>query len=172
MNIDKNEIVFVTATRVNSTKKLETVIDAVETLTKKGISFKYVLIGFSENEYCNQLKDYISSKNLEAVVVTLPFITREEMINYYNMADIGLWTQAAISIFEGLGTGLFLLLPKKNNVSHILMPSTGSYYSEDDLSEVFEKSISVFSKVNRSKKADESKSLFSFNVIANKLIGS
>ncbi len=170
LGIDKDEIVIITTTRVNSAKNLEKVIDVVEALSIKAIRFKYVLIGFSDNEYCKQLKDYISRKKLENVVITLPFISRKEIINYYNMADIGLWTQAAISIFEGLGTGLFLLLPNKRNVSHILTPETGDYYFEDNLLETVEKNISEAVKVGRSKKADESKYRFSFNRIANKLI--
>ena len=172
LNIAKDELVVVTATRVNAAKKLEQVIDAIEVLSNKGIRFKYILIGFSENEYCTQLKDYISSKKLEEVVITLPFIPRKEMVNYYNMADIGLWTQAAISIFEGLGTGLFLLLPQKNNVSHILNETTGNYYAETNLLEQLENSFSSYSESTRAENATASKMHFSFNTIAKKLIES
>lgn len=170
LNIEKDEFVVVTATRITAAKKLEKVIDAIEPLSEKGIPFKYVLIGFFENEYSKQLKDYISSKKLESSVLMLPFIDRKQMVNYYNMADVGLWTQAAISIFEGLGTGLFLLLPQKNNVSHILNLKTGSYYSDDNLREVLEKSFLVLSEATRVKNTVDSKAQFSFNTIAKKLI--
>jgi glycosyltransferase involved in cell wall biosynthesis len=170
LGIGKEGFVMVTATRVTAAKKLEKVIDAIETLVKKGKPFKYVLIGFSDNEYSQQLKDYISSKKLESTVLMLPFIDRKQMVNYYNMADIGLWSQAAISIFEGLGTGLFLLLPQKSNVSHILKVETGSYYAENNLMETLEKSFSTILNTNRAKNAAESKARFSFNTIAKKLI--
>ena len=168
--ISDNELVLITATRVNPAKKIEKVIDAIEVLTKKGLSFKYILIGFSDSEYSQQLKNYISNKELNDVIITLPFIDRKEMVNYYNMADIGLWTQAAISIFEGLATGLFLLLPSKKNVSHILNSETGRYYSEDDLYSILGKSVVEYNPNLRTKIAKEAKSKFSFDIIAKKLL--
>tara|TARA_B100000809_G_scaffold104252_1_gene102791 strand:+ start:1731 stop:2870 length:1140 start_codon:yes stop_codon:yes gene_type:complete len=170
LGIEKDELVMVTATRVTAAKKLEKVIDTIETLVKKGKPFKYVLIGFSENEYSQQLKDYISSKKLENTVLMLPFIDRKQMVNYYNMADVGLWSQAAISIFEGLGTGLFLLLPQKSNVSHILTGETGNYYAQNNLVETLETSFLTVLNTNRAKNAADSKAQFSFNTIAKKLI--
>jgi glycosyltransferase involved in cell wall biosynthesis len=172
LKIDNTEIVVVTATRINEAKKLEKIIDAIAEIVNKGISLKYVLIGFSENEYCKQLKAYISNKKLNDVVLTLPFIPRKQMVNYYNMADIGLWSQAAISIFEAQGTGLFLLLPDKQNVSHIISKETGIYYTEKELFNALEESVrqAKINLTNRTTIAEKSKKQFSFKTIANNLI--
>ena len=168
--IKKDDFVLVTATRVNPAKNIEKIIDAVEVLSKKHSQFKYVLIGFSETEYCKQLKYYISEKKMGGKVITLPFVKRKKMNNYYNMADAGLWTQAAISIFEGLATGLFLFLPSKKNVSHILNKKTGIYYAEDELLLALEKSMLEYNPDSRMLNANKAKTQFSFKKIANNLI--
>lgn len=168
--INKEEVVLITATRITPGKKIEKVIDAVDVLSKKGIRFKYVIIGFTDNEYCHQLKGYITDKGLNDVITTLPFISRSEMNKYYNMADIGLWSQAAISIFEGLATGLFMLLPEKKNVSHILSENNGVYYSELNLLNSLKKSILNYNIDLRAEFEKNAKSKFSFNIIAQNLV--
>jgi glycosyltransferase involved in cell wall biosynthesis len=170
LGIKKDDFVLVTATRVTPAKNIEKIIDAIELLSKKQPHFKYVLIGFSETEYCQQLKDYISTKQLKRTIITLPFIDRKEMNNYYNIADAGLWTQAAISIFEGLATGLFLFLPSKKNMSHILNKETGRYYSEDELLLSLEKIVLDYNSDSRVLNANNVKAQFSFNNIAINLI--
>lgn len=172
--IEEQTPVLITATRIVPAKKLEILIDAIDQLKQKDTRLKYVLIGFSDNEYSKQLKKYINDKQLDDVILTLPFMPRLEMVNYYNMADIGLWTQAAISIFEGLGTGLTLLLPNKKNVSHILSDEMGKYYSEKNLFITLEKTISEIkhNDTNRCKLAVNNKAAFSFKKIATNLIKS
>ncbi len=172
LGIKQDELVIITATRITPAKKIEKVIDAIESLTKKGLVFKYVLIGFSESEYCSQLKKYISSKQLNGVVIALPFIARQEMNNYYNIANLGLWTQAAISIFEGLATGLFLLLPDKKNVAHILTDKMGYYYRENELSINLENSIRDYNSNIKNEIAESANIRFSFSVIAQKILNS
>lgn len=54
----------------------------------------------------------------------------EDVRKYYNAADVGIFTRAAISIFEALATGLFLFLPQQNNVKHILNDENGNYFNE------------------------------------------
>ncbi|NBG66130.1 glycosyltransferase family 4 protein [Acidiluteibacter ferrifornacis] len=170
LGVDEDSLVLITATRITPSKKIEKIIDALEILSKKGWRFKYVLIGFSNFDYCEKLKSYISEKGLDEVVITLPFMPRDKMNSYYNMADIGLWTQAAISIFEGLATGLYLLLPSKRNVSHILSEETGEYYSEHDLIEKLEKSVRDYSLANREELTKKVSAKFSFETIAKKII--
>jgi glycosyltransferase involved in cell wall biosynthesis len=169
LGISSDEMILVTATRVNKTKQLEKIIDTIELIAKNGTKFRYVIIGFSNDEYCRELKKYIRSKNLEQVVLTLPFMPRKEMVDYFNMADLGLWTQAAISIFEALGTGLFLLLPQKKNVSHILTKSTGDYFLEANLMNKLAEYINSIPG-NREENEVASKTHFSFKVIAKNLL--
>lgn len=170
LGIQDDETVVVTATRITSAKKFETIIDAMATLSRKGLKFKYVLIGFSNDKYCQELKKYIADRQLEDVVITLPFIARNEMNDYYNMADIGLWTRAAISMFEGLATGLFVLLPKQKNVSHILSGNRGIYFNQEDLLNHLEESIVKYDSETRPEIAKVAKSNFSFDTLAHNLI--
>lgn len=170
LGIEKDDLVVITATRITSAKKIENVIDAMATLVSRGHKFKYVLIGFTEHKYSQELKDYITSKELNDTVVTLPFISRSETNDYYNMADIGLWTRAAISMFEGLATGLFVMLPAQKNVSHILEGNRGAYFSPESLLKDLEESIKNYDSSTKKMIAEIAKSKFSFDAIAQKLI--
>ena len=170
LGIEKDELVVITATRITSAKKIENVIDAMATLVSRGYKFKYVLIGFTEHKYSQELKEYITSKELNDAVITLPFISRSETNDYYNMADIGLWTRAAISMFEGLATGLFVMLPAQKNVSHILDGNKGVYFTLESLQEDLEESIKNYDSSAKKTIAGIAKSKFSIDAIAQNLI--
>ena len=170
LGIEERELVLITATRITSAKKIERIIDRIAVLSNKGIRLKYVIIGFTESKYCQELRNYIIEKDLGSAVIDLPFATRNEMNGYYNMADLGLWTRASISIFEGLATGLTLLLPDRKNVSHILTANNGLYYTEENLLNRLEECVSSYDSTSKATVAKTAKAQFSFNVIAQKLI--
>ena len=172
LNIKKNDFVLITITRVVAIKKLDEIIKVVEGFINKGIEIKYVIAGFTDNEYGKQLKEYIRDQNMQDYILTLPFISKQEMMAYYNMADIGLWTRSTISLFEALGTGLFLLLPDQPNVNHVLNEETGNYYLLNNLHEILENSINKvkLSQNDRVVIAERAKDQFSFLTIANNII--
>ena len=86
------------------------------------------------------------------------------------MADIGLWTRAAISMFEGLATGLFVMLPAQKNVSHILDGNKGVYFTLESLQEDLEESIKNYDSSAKKTIAGIAKSKFSIDAIAQNLI--
>ncbi len=53
----------------------------------------------------------------------------KEINAYLNAADIGVWPrQPAVSIQEAMGTGIFVVLPRTNEVSHLLREGSGQYF--------------------------------------------
>ena len=122
--------VLITATRVTAFKQLEKVIACVNQLNQGTDKLHYVLVGFGEDEYATQLKQHIAQQSNAAYMHCFPFQDHAGLRSFYAAADFGLWTNAAISIFEALGTGLPLLLPQKTNVSHILEPGQNGLYYE------------------------------------------
>lgn len=130
LGISSDGILLATATRVVPEKKLEAVIDLVEKVNNKGIALNYIIVGFQDDDYGRQLKAYIAEKACATQIYCKPFSDVSQIRKYYNAADIAIFNRAAISIFEALATGLYLLLPKQKNISHILNESNGSYFNE------------------------------------------
>lgn len=136
----ENSLALITATRVTPKKNLEKVIDLFDNLIDKGIKLKYFIIGFQGDPYSEGLKEYINSKNNPKSFICLPFLSHSELRSYNSMADYGLWLKAAISIQEAMGTGLRVILPKKDSVNHLLDEGVnGFYFEEADFEERVEK---------------------------------
>ena len=130
LNLPDDELLIITATRVVPEKNLEKIIDIIDECNQNNISITYLIIGFHDDNYGENLKNYIQQKAFSTKIKTLPFMKAEDVRKYYNAADIGIFTRAAISIFEALATGLYLFLPQQNNVKHILNEKNGNYFNE------------------------------------------
>lgn len=130
LNLPDDELLIITATRVVPEKNLEKIIDIIDECNQNNISVTYLIIGFQDDNYGENLKNYIQQKTFSTKIKTLLFLNAGEVRKYYNAADIGIFTRAAISIFEALATGLFLFLPQQNNVKHILNGENGNYFNE------------------------------------------
>lgn len=130
LNLPDDELLIITATRVVPEKHLEKIVDFVDTCNQQNISVTYLIIGFQEDDYIRNLKSYIHQKAFSSKIIMMPFMKTDKIRNYYNAADIAIFTRAAISIFEAMATGLYLFLPQQNNVKHILNDTNGHYYNE------------------------------------------
>ena len=128
--IAEHDTLLITATRIVPEKSLEKIIDLVDRANKKGYHINYLIVGFQEDDYGKQLKQYIDQKEYKNRIITKPFASAAQTRKYYNAADSAIFTRAAISIFEALATGLFMILPQQKNISHILTTENGIYFSE------------------------------------------
>lgn len=168
LGLSEQDNCLITATRVAPEKGLEKEVDLVEEINKKGTKLHYVIVGFQRDTYGESLMQYIAKKEYKSRIICKPFSNALQTRKYYNAADVAIFNRAAISIFEALATGLFLLLPKQQNIIHILNNENGSYFqqlSEDTiLASLQEK------KNDRLKRVELAKS-FSYNRIAAQIIG-
>ncbi|MBI2280425.1 MAG: glycosyltransferase family 4 protein [Bacteroidetes bacterium] len=167
LGLSDNDNLLITATRVAPEKGLEKVIDLVDELNKKGAQFHYLIVGFQNDAYGDSLKAYIAQKECKNNIICKPFSASAQTRKYYNAADAAIFNRAAISIFEALATGLFLLLPEQQNIIHILNNENGSYFkhlSENILLESMQKM-----KNDRLKRVELAKT-FSYNKIAEQII--
>jgi len=165
--IVEEESLLVTATRVVPEKGLEKIVDLVDAANKKGVSISYLLIGFQDDDYGKELKQYIAQKEFKDKIICKPFSSAEQTRKYYNSADVAIYSRAAISIFEALSTGLFILLPEQKNISHILTSETGIYFESLSI-EVLLESIEN-RKEGRSKRVNEAKK-FSYRNLAKQIL--
>lgn len=167
LGISAHETLLITATRVVPEKGLEKIIDLVDIVNKNGVHINYLIVGFQEDEYSKKLKEYIAQKEHKNRIICKPFATTSQTRKYYNAADTAIFNRAAISIFEALATGLFLLLPQQKNISHILTKENGVYF--DRLTEeVIIESIN-HQKENRGYRVNAAKK-FSYTNLAHQIL--
>ena len=167
LGISLHDNLLITATRVVPEKELEKIIDLVDAVNKKGFHINYLIVGFQDDKYSNQIQQYIAQKEYKNRIICKPFSTTSQIRKYYNAADAAIFNRAAISIFEALATGLFLLLPQQKNISHILMKENGIYF-EKLSEEVIIESIN-HQKENRTVRINAAKK-FSYINLANQIL--
>jgi glycosyltransferase involved in cell wall biosynthesis len=143
--VEEDATVFLTATRLVPSKKLDTVIEAFEAMMARHPGMHYVLIGSSGDDHSRALKERMERSEFEQRFHLLPFQREHELRRSFNAADIGIWTAASISIQQGMGTGLPMLLPDSSALSHLLQdPDSGFYYRQGELEEGLEQAMRLF----------------------------
>jgi glycosyltransferase involved in cell wall biosynthesis len=146
LNIAEKDIVAVTSTRVTRQKNLENIIDVFSKLHEKGINVHYVIIGFLNDEYGNELRKYIATKQCNNLFHCLGFQSHDDIRKFYSASDMGIWTQASISIQEAMGTGLPVIIPHKENVSHLVTDGkNGWYFQSENVMAVIKNAIEYYS---------------------------
>lgn len=130
LRISSNDIVYITSTRIYPRKKIERVVDEISSLRSKGIGAHYIIIGFLGDSYDKQLREYIFSKGNSEAFHCYGFMKHHEIRKYFNAADIGVWINPAISIQEGMGTGLKVILENKLSVNHLVTEGANGWYFE------------------------------------------
>lgn len=108
--------VVITATRVKAEKGLEQAVDIFEKLPD---NYVWLILGSGEDEYAKGLLETIELRIGKARFKMLPHQNRSALNDFYNAADMALYTVPAISIFEALGTGLPVVAPPEAALSHI-----------------------------------------------------
>ena len=167
LGLSEQDNLLITATRVAPEKGLEKVIDLVGEINKKGTKIHYLIVGFQNDSYSDSLKAYIAQKEFKNNIICKPFSTALQTRKYYNASDVAIFNRAAISIFEALATGLFLLLPEQKNIIHILNNDNGTYFKQ--LSEKIMLESIQHKKEDRLKRVELAKT-FSYNKIAEQII--
>lgn len=128
LGVRETDPVLVTTTRVTPGKKLERVVDSVTSLHRDGLDVWYCLIGFLDDRYGEDLRDYIRSQPRPDRFHLYPFLTHEHVRRFYCAADAGIWIKAAISIQEAMGTGLPVVIPRKASVRHLVEDGRNGWY--------------------------------------------
>ena len=176
-NIEEDEIILITSSRVSKRKNFESIINSIDKLNCEGILVKYIIIGFVNDIYENILKKYIKSLHYPNNIICLPFKDHNTVRKYYCAADFGVWIKPTISIIEAMGTGLPVFIQNKKSLSHLIQESVNGWYFEDGM--LNEKIKSTINNMNSTNYRDEShrkkiremnKTKLSYNNIAQKII--
>jgi glycosyltransferase involved in cell wall biosynthesis len=122
------EIVLVTCTRATRSKRLELLIDLAATLWTRALPVRYVLAGVPDDAYGRELHERVARLDDSSRAVLLPVLHQDEMRELFSGCDLGFWPQAAITIQQAMGTGLPVVLPRKRNLSHLLVEGRNGWY--------------------------------------------
>jgi glycosyltransferase involved in cell wall biosynthesis len=171
LGLDAEVPLLITATRVTANKRLNDVVEIVDELNSEGTKLDYLIIGLTGDEASTSLKNSVANATNKQAFKTLEFQPREALVGYYNAADVGYWPNAAISIFEALGTGLPLVLPDKQNISHILRSNIDGTYAAQSNTEI-KAALKTWGKQapNREQNASEQAERYSYTAIASKIL--
>lgn len=167
MGFGSDQKVVITTTRVVPEKNLGKVIYFIKSLPENWI---WLVVGTDQSTYSQQFVQDATSE-LKNRFHHLSFQNRAELPRLYNLADIAIYTQPAISIFESLGSGLPCVMPHLKSLEHILEEGFNGFYFEalEDV-KLYEQCTKLdFSGEARSERADVAAHRFSWNFIAEKL---
>ncbi len=172
--IGSDETVFVTATRIVPSKKLEDLIEAFEGSMERYSNLRYVLIGSDEALYSEHLKERMKKSEWSDHFMTLPFQRKEELRRAFNAADIGVWTAASITVQQGMGCGLPMLLPESPALSHLLQDTeSGIPYRKGEIMAGLEAALKAFQGEVSEKRKERmmvNRDRFSDRIIARDLV--
>lgn len=140
--IADDEILMITTTVVRKGKKLEEIISAITGLKEKGLPVKYMLAGFRNDEYSNELLKFIEQNDKNHIIIPFQMLKHHEIRQLYCGSDIGIWQKATISIQEGMGTGLTVIIENQPIVTHLIQEGfNGWSFNENNLGETIEKAV-------------------------------
>lgn len=172
----EKDFIIISTTKVTRNKKIDKIIDNLTKLINKGYNIYYIVIGLLGDNYEDELRQKIIESGYGDRFKLFRFKNHNEIRNFYCASDIGLWTQAAISIQEAMGTGLKVLLPDKKSVSHLIKSDKcGWYYKENEFTEAMETAIKFISSDteylnNRFDLAVYNSSFLSYDFISKKFL--
>lgn len=155
-NMDQDEIVFVTSTRVTRRKNLEQLIDVMSDLYSEGEKVRYILIGFMGDQYGEELKQYIARQKNPEIFECLPFLDFRKIRKIYCGSDIGIWLKAAISIQQAMGTGMQVILEDTMTVAHLMTSEdSGWMFQKGELQNAARMAINSLSNKSRAEQLQE-----------------
>jgi glycosyltransferase involved in cell wall biosynthesis len=173
LNVDANEIVIITSTRINKRKNIEQIIELISKLNSKGKNVSYVIVGFLNDAYEKEVKSFIGKQPFPNKFKCFPFLNSKEIRKLYCASDIGIWLKAAISIQEAMGTGLPIILENKPSVNHLINEGTnGWFFNNDNFESTINKVVDDLSNtaLDRDNLAIQNSKVLSYDTIAQKIL--
>lgn len=134
LEIGDNEIALVVPGKLAPEKNIEGLLGAFEALGRGDAPHRLVVTGFDDSDYARSVKTRMSESSRSGDIITLPFIGQDEMASVFNACDVAIWPKnPGITIQQALGTGIFVLLPDSDTVSHLVGKGNGRYFDPSGL---------------------------------------
>jgi len=176
LGIDREECVFISAGKMRPEKEYEVLVDIFREIDGNGRKIKLLLVGFDDSKYSEEIMRMIANDaRLQKIVITFPFSEKRTLNKFYNCADFGIWhKQPAISIQQGMGTGMQVIIPRTKTLSHLIQCSTCGIFFEHknygELKKIIESVVYKYRFSNKERLLRQRKNLaFSYSSLVTKL---
>ena len=133
MAISSDQFLIFAPGKLAEQKGLETLIRSFEVLGNSFPDSRLVITGADERSYSRHFaKNVVALSKRSGDIRLEPFVSTQRMNALMNAADIAVWPSTpAITMQQAMGTGLWVVLPQSDIVSHLLDPSTGAYFDSN-----------------------------------------
>lgn len=171
--LEKDETLFVTATRLIPSKALDELIRSFERLFEEAPKAHYLLIGSTGNAYGKKLQGMMESSPYKDRFHFLPFQPEEDLRKAFTAADIGIWTAPAITVQKAMGTGLPVILPDSPSLKQLLQEGvSGTYYQEGEQLPTLKRAFETFGPDDKRREtlASKNQERLSDRVIAREIV--
>ncbi len=140
LGVQKNEVLFIFTGIINPSKDIETMIKALSKVTKKSSNVKLLLLGEGDNKYIENIKNMISTEELEDQVIFHDFVDHSDLPKYFNAADVGIFPgKLGISILEAVATGLPVIVSDSTATKYIISNNNGFLIKRGNIEELTNK---------------------------------
>lgn len=143
LNIDADKVVFVTATRIDKSKKINEILNTIYLLSRNDIV--YIIIGFIDNSSKTEVEQLIEKLNLKEKVFCYPFLSGSRLAEFFSAADFGIWLKSGASIQQAMGTGLPVILPENSTTSKLINEGLNGHYIGKDLKSTLDEILTTYS---------------------------
>jgi len=132
---------LITVTRIFPEKAIDHWIQPVMQFLRKHPEWRYVLAGLPPGPAGETVKQELLAAAPPGQMEVLPLLSQQEMNRAFNEADIAVWYMPSITIQQSMMTGLPVLLPQVEALSHLVHDGENgfNYPSQEDLVETLER---------------------------------
>lgn len=137
IGIKESEKVIIYAGKITRNKDVHILLEAMVPIFQKNRDVKLLIVGGGEEDYLNELKNYIQNNAITEKVIWVGMVENTELPKYLNAADVAVWPGNMTNlILEAMACGLPLILPKIVSASqtsdHLLQNHNGYQFERGD----------------------------------------
>jgi glycosyltransferase involved in cell wall biosynthesis len=149
LGLKEEDLLLITATKMNTGKKIDKVIEAVNEVHGEVTNLFYLMVGFQNDHYEVEIKRMIAKSKYSGKFIIKQFIDTSKLAEYYSAADFGIWERPAITIQQAMGTGLPLILEDTDYHNYLVSDDdNGWIYKNEELNKCLSKVCLAFNKLS------------------------
>ena len=140
----EDDIVVLAAGKIQRQKRIEDLTRAMALLRDRHPDVRLHIIGVDDSPASQAVRAAAAETSVDGLVTVEGFVNAAVLNEAFNGADVGVWpVMPAITIQQAMGTGLRVLLPRNDLVSHLVArPEVGTtYVAREPLSHVLAHSL-------------------------------
>lgn len=136
LGITDKELLLISAGKITRSKQYEVVLQALQKLSKDSL-FKFLLLGSGDQRYVLELIELAKKLDVKDRFIYREIVPKEKLHEYYSASDVGIWpVQPSITIIEGIGCSLPVLLPNRETVAHLVSSGNGVLFKKGDIDDL------------------------------------